>query len=91
MKIIYIDIDGVVADFDKGKKKHPLGNITPYIGRPDKLPGIYEKLEPIKDSIISVNKLLNSDLFDVLEYISFNIKPIARIDRVEKTSENIQI
>jgi type I restriction enzyme R subunit len=31
----------------------------------------------------------NSDLFDVLEYISFNIKPIARIDRVEKTSENI--
>ena len=31
----------------------------------------------------------NSDLFDVLEYISFNIKPIARIDRVEKTSGNI--
>ena len=32
---------------------------------------------------------VNSDLFDVLEYISFNIKPIARIDRVEKTSSTI--
>ena len=34
MKIIYIDLDGVVADFDKGKKEHPLGNVTPYKGRP---------------------------------------------------------
>ena len=41
MKIIYIDLDGVVADFDKGKNEHPLGNITPYKGRPDKLPGVY--------------------------------------------------
>ena len=65
MKIIYVDLDGVVADFDEGKKSHPLGNISPYIGRPDKLPGIYENLMPIKDSIKSVNKLLTSDLFDV--------------------------
>jgi hypothetical protein len=43
MKIIYIDLDGVVADFDKGKKEHPLGNVTPYIGRPDKIPGIFIK------------------------------------------------
>jgi hypothetical protein len=24
MKIIYIDLDGVVADFEKGKKEYPL-------------------------------------------------------------------
>ena len=42
MKIVYIDIDGVVADFDKGRKEHPLGNVTPYKGRPDKLPGVYK-------------------------------------------------
>ena len=65
MKITYIDLDGVVADFDRGRKEHPLGNVTPYKGRPDKLPGIYENLEPIKNSIDSVNKLLQSDLFDV--------------------------
>ena len=56
MKIIYIDLDGVVADFDKGKKEHPLGNVTPYKGRPDKLPGIYENLDQQK---ILLNQLIN--------------------------------
>ena len=65
MKIIYIDLDGVIADFDKGKKEHPLGNITPYIGRPDKLPGVYKNLDPIENSIESVNKLLNHTSYDV--------------------------
>jgi 5'(3')-deoxyribonucleotidase len=65
MKIIYIDIDGVVADFDKGKRDHPLGNVTPYIGRPDKLPGVYENLEPIDQAVDSVSKLLESTLYDV--------------------------
>lgn len=64
MKIIYIDLDGVIADFEKGKIDHPLSDITPYIGRPDKLPGIYENLVPIKGSIKSVNKILNNKLFD---------------------------
>ncbi len=53
-------MDGVIADFDKGKSEHPLGNVSPYIGRPDKLPGIYENLDPIEGAIDSVNKLLNS-------------------------------
>jgi len=65
MKIIYIDLDGVVADFEKGRKNHPLSTITPYIGRPDKLPGVYEDLEPIADAIDSVNILLNHKDFDV--------------------------
>ena len=60
MKVVYIDLDGVIADFDKGKSEHPLGNVSPYIGRPDKLPGIYENLDPIEGAIDSVNKLLNS-------------------------------
>lgn len=64
-KIVYIDLDGVVADFDKGKQDHPLGNATPYKGRPDKIPGIYEKLEPIKGAIESVNKLLDAPQFNV--------------------------
>ena len=59
MKIIYIDLDGVVADFEKGRRNHPLSTVTPYIGRPDKLPGVYENLEPITDAVASVNILLN--------------------------------
>ena len=65
MKIIYIDLDGVVADFEKGRSEHPLGNITPYIGRPDKLPGIYENLDPIPNAIKSVNTLFSNPNFDV--------------------------
>jgi len=65
MKRIYIDLDGVVADFDKGKTEHPMGGVTPYIGRPDKLPGVYEHLDPINGSIDAVNVLLDSDLYDV--------------------------
>lgn len=65
MKIIYIDLDGVVADFDKGKSDHPLGGVSPYIGRPDKLPGVYENLMPIKNAVDSVNILLNNSEFDV--------------------------
>lgn len=65
MKIIYIDMDGVITDFEEGRKKHPLGTISPYIGRPDKLPNLYKNLQPIKDSIESVNKILNDSRFDL--------------------------
>lgn len=63
MKIIYVDLDGVVADFDRGKMEHPLGSVSPYIGRPDKLPGIYKDLRSIKDSIESVNKILSDSRY----------------------------
>ena len=65
MKIIYVDLDGVVADFDKGRYEHPLSGVTPYIGRPDKLPGVYENLAPIPNAIESVNKLLKKPNFKV--------------------------
>ena len=65
MKIIYIDLDGVIADFDKGRSAHPLSGVTPYIGRPDILPGVYKDLEPIEDAIDSVNFLLNDEQFNV--------------------------
>ena len=65
MKIIYIDLDGVIADFEKGRREHPLSDVTPYKGRPDKLPGVYENLTPIKGAIDAVNILLNNSNFDV--------------------------
>jgi len=64
-KIIYIDMDGVIADFNKGKDNHPLSNINLYKESPDKLPGLYESLEPIEGAIESVNILLDTPHFDV--------------------------
>ena len=65
MKIIYVDLDGVVADFEKGRITHPMSTVSPYIGRPDKLPGLYENLDPIPNAIESVNQLLSNPDFDV--------------------------
>ena len=65
MKRIFIDLDGVIADFDKGRELHPLAKVTPYKGRPDKLPGLFENLEPIEGAISSVNSLLKKPDFDI--------------------------
>lgn len=65
MKIVYVDLDGVVADFNHGKINHPLSMTPPYIGRPDKLPGVYKDLLPIKNSVKSVNKILNDSRYDL--------------------------
>ena len=65
-KIVYIDLDGVVANFEKGIQDHPLRTKTGYQGsNVDMLPGIFENLEPIKDAIESVNELLDTPQFDV--------------------------
>ena len=64
-KIIYIDMDGVISDFSKARNKHPLSKQSPYIGRPDRIPNIYRDLEPIKDAIESVNKIINNESFEL--------------------------
>ena len=65
MKLLYIDLDGVVADFVSAMNSHPSRNQPPYDLDPDTIPGLFRNLEPIKDAIASVNKLLNSDKYEV--------------------------
>ena len=63
-KIIYIDMDGVVSNFDKGRENSPLRYTSPYKGRPDRIPDIYKDLEPIEGAIRAVNKILNHSDFE---------------------------
>jgi len=65
MKIIYIDLDGVLANFEKARQENPLSKQSPYIGRPDRLPDIYKDLEPIENALESVIKLLEHPKFEV--------------------------
>lgn len=58
-------MDGVIADFKKGKESHPFSGQTPYMEGPNRPPGLYEIHPPIEGAIESVNKLLDVKQFDV--------------------------
>ena len=63
MKIVYVDLDGVIADFKGGVKK--IGAHSLCKGRPDKIPDIYKNLSLIKGAKSSVEQLYNCGLYDV--------------------------
>tara|TARA_Y100001960_G_C14784285_1_gene890617 strand:+ start:38410 stop:38892 length:483 start_codon:yes stop_codon:yes gene_type:complete len=62
-KIIYIDMDEVLADFYKSYEQKIESN--PYIKFPQAEYGFFANLEPIENSIESVKELINCSLFDV--------------------------
>lgn len=64
-KLLYIDLDGVVADFVSAMHAHPLRLKPPYDKDPDTIPGLFSNLKPIKDAVGSVNKLLSSEQYEV--------------------------
>ena len=59
-------MDGVISDFDKAREESPLKKITPYIGRPDRIPNIYKNLEPIEGAIKAVNSILANKDFETI-------------------------
>ena len=64
-KLLYIDLDGVIADFISAMHSHPLRKTAPYDEHPDTIPHIFRNLQPIKDAVSSVQKLLNSDKYEI--------------------------
>ena len=65
MKLLYIDLDGVIADFISAMNAHPLRNESPYNKDPDTIPGLFRNLKPIESAISSVEKLLQSQKYEV--------------------------
>ena len=65
MKLLYIDLDGVVTDFVTAMKTHPLMHQPPHDKNPDTIPGIFRHLKPIDAAIKSVEILLESPKYDV--------------------------
>lgn len=64
-QILYIDLDGVVADFELAMNTHPLRKNSPYNINPDMIPGIFRDLSPIENAIESVQKILQSEHYEV--------------------------
>ena len=64
-KLLYIDLDGVIADFISEMHSHPLREIPPYDEHPDTIPNIFRNLKLIEGAIASVNQLLESEKYEV--------------------------
>ena len=62
-KILYIDMDGVIVNFDSGVAKLSDKNKLKYNGRYDDTPKIFRLMEPISGAISAIKKL--SKYFDV--------------------------
>ena len=65
MKLLYIDLDGVVADFVSAVNTHTERANPIYKEHPDKIPNIFRDLSPIAGAIKAVNQLLESPLYEV--------------------------
>ena len=61
-KILYVDMDGVLVDFQSGIDKCSKKVLSEYKGNEDEIPGIFGKMEPMEDAISSYLEL--SKIFD---------------------------
>ena len=62
-KIIYIDMDGVLADFGMAAALHPLRKNKEFKGHPDHIPGIFSTLHPMPGAVEAFNTL--AEKYDV--------------------------
>ena len=56
-KRLFFDMDGVLVDFESGLKAQDVATLKEYEGRLDEIPGLFGKMEPMKDAIESVHLL----------------------------------
>lgn len=61
-KILYVDMDGVLVDFQSALKKLPQELVQEYKKREDEIPDIFKLMDPMPDAIESFTSL--AELFD---------------------------
>lgn len=56
-KIIYVDMDGVLTDWDEVIERQPKHLLTKYEGKFDEIPGLFSQMKPIRRAIRSFELL----------------------------------
>lgn len=56
-KIVYVDMDNVLVDFQTGIDQLNSSTIEEYEGRLDEVPGIFSKMSPVKGAIEAMHEL----------------------------------
>lgn len=56
-KVLYIDMDGVIVDFQSGIDRISDQNKIKYLDQYDNVPGIFKLMKPIPGAIDSINQL----------------------------------
>ncbi len=64
-KIVYVDMDGVLVDFDSSIQKLSSELLEQYKGQYDNISGIFSMMDPMPKAIESFIKLFNDDKYDV--------------------------
>ena len=63
MKILFVDMDGVIVDFIQSAKNSP--DYEKYIDELDKIPDIFLNAPPMKHAIDSITKIIDSGKYDI--------------------------
>lgn len=56
-KILYIDMDGVIVDFESALKKMTPEILAEYKGREDEIPDLFSKMDPLPGAIEAITEL----------------------------------
>jgi len=80
-KIVYVDMDNVLVNFDSGIERLEASIRTEYDGRLDEVPGIFSLMDPMPGALESVEALSRHFELYVLSTAPWN-NPSAWIDKV---------
>ncbi len=87
-KIVYVDMDGVLVDFQSGINKLTIEEKIEYHGREDEAPHIFSKMDPMPKAIESFKLLCEHYDTYILSTSSWG-NPTAASDKIEWVKKHI--